>query len=354
MSVLSHLLDVILERRVSEGDMFLSKAAYSVENAGHNLIGAARAAPSPKYNVSGFERAYYSAQFEAALEPTGKSPFVNHNAACISLQEFLTRIVTFSTTVSNTCYVVMVLFLERVMLRCPTLFLHSGNAQRLVFASFICASKVVEDFYTSNAEFAELGGLTQQDVNALEIEFLDAMGWRTGITKEEFEHTEIEIMVEAIDTPYGKEVLALLEGENIQGLDEAVLKTQAWGYLGMQSSSQIATSTVLTCFWRCAQVRRQYFDKIAISPRAIMAGVATALLDASFPGLSVDWKRVEGRRTEQESQTIGALRAIALADHAPTPVKGLAQCMSPASIAIGDPGARSEGKMPMRHLGQYF
>lgn len=351
MRVLSYLLHVILERRVSEGDKFLSKAAHTAKTSGGGLPDTAFAAPAPKYNVTGFERAYYCAQFAVALTPAGNRPFESRRSTRCSLQEFLTRIFSFSSTVSNACYVVMLLFLERAMLRHPALFLHSGNANRIIFGSFICASKVVEDFYTSNVEFAELGGLSQQDVNQLEIEFLDALCWQTGITKEEFEQKEIDIMVEAIDTPFGNHVLGVLEGENILGLDKAVLQTKAWGCLGMRASKQIANSTVLSCFWRSSRFRLHNSVPNGPSLRIVASGIASAILDAKFPSCTFDLER---GTMLKDARVLAFLRNTAFSDLSMLSGKTLSECHSPASIAIGNTVSRVHSKVPMRRLGQYF
>ena len=67
------------------------------------------------------------------------------------------------------------LYLERIQKRGPHLQLTSWTLQRLLLVAALVASKYLDDIVCLNTYWAELGGLTIQELNTLELEFLFAI-----------------------------------------------------------------------------------------------------------------------------------------------------------------------------------
>ena len=95
------------------------------------------------------------------------------SATCryLSASAYLKRIMNYSCC-SECCAVVGLLYLQRLKQRVQTLRLTSNNLQRLLLTSVMVAAKFLDDMYFSNKHWAQIGGLSLKEVNALEMIFL--------------------------------------------------------------------------------------------------------------------------------------------------------------------------------------
>ena len=88
---------------------------------------------------------------------------------------------------SPCCFAVGLMYLERLKRRNHSVCLNSCNFQRLYLVAVMIAAKFLDDFYYSNKHWAEVGGISLQELNCLELEFLFRMGFGLNITREDYE-----------------------------------------------------------------------------------------------------------------------------------------------------------------------
>ncbi|KAF8702386.1 hypothetical protein HU200_032761 [Digitaria exilis] len=98
----------------------------------------------------------------------------------MSLRAFLERFSRYAH-VSPVVYVVAYAYLDRLRRGDAGVRVARGNAQRLLTAAILVASKFVEDRNYSNAHFAAVGGLSAAELGALELDFLFLMEFRLNV-----------------------------------------------------------------------------------------------------------------------------------------------------------------------------
>ncbi|EKX43970.1 hypothetical protein GUITHDRAFT_39669, partial [Guillardia theta CCMP2712] len=91
------------------------------------------------------------------------------------------------SSASPCCYAISLIYLERLKRRAPDIFLNSHNWQRLILVSMMLATKTFDDKYYSNKVWGKIGGITTAELNNLELEFLNLMGWRMQLNRDEYE-----------------------------------------------------------------------------------------------------------------------------------------------------------------------
>ena len=82
--------------------------------------------------------------------------------------------------------VVGLLYLRRIQARLHCMVLTSRTLQRLFLVAVMAASKFIEDIPLSNEGWAEMGGITLAEVNALEIDFLFGIEFDLSVSQEEY------------------------------------------------------------------------------------------------------------------------------------------------------------------------
>ncbi|KAF8688000.1 hypothetical protein HU200_042486 [Digitaria exilis] len=114
----------------------------------------------------------------------------------MSLRAFLERFSRYAH-VSPAVYVVAYAYLDRLRRGDAGVRVARGNAQRLLTAAILVASKFVEDRNYSNAHFAAVGGLSAAELGALELDFLFLMEFRLNVCASVFRsycrHLEREV-----------------------------------------------------------------------------------------------------------------------------------------------------------------
>eukprot|EP01060_Flectonema_neradi_P021386 TRINITY_DN2898_c6_g1_i1.p1 TRINITY_DN2898_c6_g1~~TRINITY_DN2898_c6_g1_i1.p1 ORF type:complete len:184 (+),score=36.02 TRINITY_DN2898_c6_g1_i1:48-554(+) len=80
-------------------------------------------------------------------------------------------------------FTVMLIFINRLE-QCAGIELTSRNCHRLLLTTFVIASKATEDFLFSNKYYAQIGGISLQDLNEMEVAFLNSTNWNTSTTVE--------------------------------------------------------------------------------------------------------------------------------------------------------------------------
>ncbi|PUZ48338.1 hypothetical protein GQ55_7G238000 [Panicum hallii var. hallii] len=114
----------------------------------------------------------------------------------MSLRAFLERFSRYAH-VSPQVYVVAYAYLDRLRRGEAGVRVVRANAQRLLTAAILVASKFVEDRNYKNSYFAAVGGLAAAELSALELDFLFLMQFRLNVCTSVFQsycrHLEREV-----------------------------------------------------------------------------------------------------------------------------------------------------------------
>lgn len=124
------------------------------------------------------------------------SPLTKFHSVCaapISILDYLIRVRRYSTC-SNCCFVVALIYLDRAQ-RNASIVVDSLNVHRLIITSIMIASKFYEDRIQRNSVYAQIGGICSDEMNGLEIELLNSLGFQMDVTPEEFDLYETALIV---------------------------------------------------------------------------------------------------------------------------------------------------------------
>ncbi|KAG5545504.1 hypothetical protein RHGRI_017863 [Rhododendron griersonianum] len=118
-------------------------------------------------------------------------------APSISIAKYLERIYKF-TNCSPSCFVVGFIYIDRVVHRHPESLVVSLNVHRLLVTSVMVASKMLDDVHYNNAFYARVGGITNVELNKLELELLFMLDFGVTVSSRVFEsyclHLEKEML----------------------------------------------------------------------------------------------------------------------------------------------------------------
>ncbi|KAL8153127.1 hypothetical protein V2J09_010887 [Rumex salicifolius] len=107
-------------------------------------------------------------------------------APSISIPKYLERIYKY-TKCSPSCFVVGYVYIDRLVHRHPHLLLVSVNVHRLLVTTVMVASKMFDDEHYDNAFFARVGGVSNAELNRLEVELLFLLDFHVMVSPPEFE-----------------------------------------------------------------------------------------------------------------------------------------------------------------------
>lgn len=129
----------------------------------------------------------------------GKSlkSFHGVRAPAISLDKYVERIYKY-TSCSPSCFVVAFVYIDRLVHRYPDSLVVSLNVHRLLVTSVMVASKILDDSHYNNAFYARVGGVSNAELNKLEIELLFMLDFGVTVSSRVFEsycqHLEKEML----------------------------------------------------------------------------------------------------------------------------------------------------------------
>ncbi|ORX97487.1 cyclin-domain-containing protein [Basidiobolus meristosporus CBS 931.73] len=95
----------------------------------------------------------------------------------ISIYDYLRRVVKY-TSVEKTCLLMLLVYIDRVSELHQNFVISSLTVHRFLITAITVASKATCDSYCTNHHYAKVGGISVQEINALELEFLFFIDWR--------------------------------------------------------------------------------------------------------------------------------------------------------------------------------
>lgn len=110
----------------------------------------------------------------------------------ISIQSYLERIVKYSPC-SPECYILALIYIDRIIQQNPQFQLNSLNAHRLILTSVLVASKFYDDTFYNNSYYSRVGGISSSELNALELEFLFLINFNLSVSNSTFSTYQEEL-----------------------------------------------------------------------------------------------------------------------------------------------------------------
>jgi len=110
----------------------------------------------------------------------------------ISVSDYIQRLSTYFLC-SDECFVLALEYLNRFTRMRPHVALSTMSIHRLVLTTLVLAVKFFDDAYYTNAYYARVGGVQLQEMNALELDFLNRIGWALHVTPEDYARRRAEI-----------------------------------------------------------------------------------------------------------------------------------------------------------------
>nr|GLL37269.1 cyclin-U1-1 [Ipomoea trifida] len=108
--------------------------------------------------------------------------FHGARAPSLGVHQYIDRIFRYSSC-SPACFVVAYIYLERFLSQTAG-FLTSLNVHRLLITSIMLAAKFLDDDCYNNAYYAKVGGITNSELNKLEMKFLTSLDFRLHLQRE--------------------------------------------------------------------------------------------------------------------------------------------------------------------------
>ena len=113
--------------------------------------------------------------------------FRGQNIPKLPINKYLQRAHHYCAT-SNDVYLSLLVYFDRLsqpdrdpetneQIGLPKLILDSYNIHRLIITAFTVATKFSQDIYFTNKRYAKVGGISDNELNKLELVFLDLLSW---------------------------------------------------------------------------------------------------------------------------------------------------------------------------------
>jgi len=119
--------------------------------------------------------------------PMRLTRFHSVRAPKLSIRQYLDRIAKHSCC-SNECFVLCVLYIDRIVKRDPNFPICDLNIHRLLMTGIVVAAKFIDDVHYSNDYYGKVGGVKTKELNILEMEFLQLINWKLHASPQEFDH----------------------------------------------------------------------------------------------------------------------------------------------------------------------
>lgn len=102
----------------------------------------------------------------------------------------------------RSCFVVAMILLDRLVRNNSSLQITPNTVHKLSLCALLTAAKFNTDCHHSNSLWAEIGGVRQEDLNVLELEFLFGLQFSLLIKEEEYEKYSEDLKLKAQLPPF--------------------------------------------------------------------------------------------------------------------------------------------------------
>ena len=111
------------------------------------------------------------------LTPANLTRFHSRAPPAITVSDYLRRIVRY-TSIEKACLLILLIYIDRVCELHKAFTITSLTVHRFIIAAVTVSSKAICDSYCTNSHYARVGGISTQELNTLELEFLSLIDWQ--------------------------------------------------------------------------------------------------------------------------------------------------------------------------------
>ncbi|OEH73946.1 cyclin2 related protein [Cyclospora cayetanensis] len=104
----------------------------------------------------------------------------------ITVSAYLQRVARYFGC-SNECFVLALVYIDRILKRHPGFTVSLLNIHRLLLSAVAVAAKFYDDVYYSNRHYAKVGGVRTPELNLLEGQFLSLISFQLFVSTEEYD-----------------------------------------------------------------------------------------------------------------------------------------------------------------------
>lgn len=120
--------------------------------------------------------------------------FYSVSAPSLDIVSYLKRMMKYMHC-GRESFVAAAIYLRRIFNDRRDLPINKLSQHRLLLTSAVVAAKAHNDDVLRNSFYADVGGVSRRDMNRLEVGFMKVLGWRTHVTREEYQE-----MLELLET----------------------------------------------------------------------------------------------------------------------------------------------------------
>ncbi|KAH7648873.1 cyclin 6 pcl7 [Cryptosporidium bovis] len=120
--------------------------------------------------------------------------FDTKNFKNISIRDYFMRLVKFSLC-SPSLFIIMFIYIIRILEGNPSCVFDTKNAHRLMLSSLIICVKLYDDKLLTYSSFAQIGGVSNEELTRIETEALMQMNFKLKVDLEEFIQFIISIRI---------------------------------------------------------------------------------------------------------------------------------------------------------------
>ncbi|KEG10088.1 cyclin 6 [Trypanosoma grayi] len=148
-------------------------------------------------------------------EPFESTIFHSCRIPQISLWDYVRRIAKYFAC-SPSCFVQSIIFLDRYV-EASNIPITFHNVHRLMITAAMVSAKLNDDACYNNAYYAHIGGISNAELNSLELAFLKTIGWCTWVEPNEYERYFLHLQL-VFATSLGSEITPQAPGYAINGI----------------------------------------------------------------------------------------------------------------------------------------
>eukprot|EP00742_Colponemidia_sp_Colp-10_P018530 GILJ01021410.1.p1 GENE.GILJ01021410.1~~GILJ01021410.1.p1 ORF type:complete len:172 (-),score=21.32 GILJ01021410.1:533-1048(-) len=119
------------------------------------------------------------------MENSTQSKFHSSRVPQITMWDYLKRIAKYSAC-SPECFIISIIYLDRYV-AATQIALTFRNIHRLTITAVMVSAKLRDDVYYANSYYASIGGVSNVELNMLEMEFLTTIGWDTWVEPSQYD-----------------------------------------------------------------------------------------------------------------------------------------------------------------------
>lgn len=121
------------------------------------------------------------------VSPAEITPFHSSKPPAITVSNYLVDRIQKYAGVSEQTMILALIYMDLVVQYNPQFVITSLNIHRLLITSVMLASKFFDDLYYNNAYYARVGGISNAEVNTLEMEMLRMISFSLYVSPEQYE-----------------------------------------------------------------------------------------------------------------------------------------------------------------------